>query len=326
MQKLRKNIEEYLFIHVDTVAKKPTLQTQEEIREYKNFRRMQESSFSTDILTDYKDKAYMFAMYNRIATITVAYVKEGQLRVNTIIGKNDRDILKEFYNIINKTPALTLCGYNMVSYQLPMLRKKALSNGFSLLDIPGRILDSLRKPWDLTDAFLELQEAYKGTWPYFTTLEEACKEIGIVSWKGKTIEREQMTRSFHSKEGISDVVNHSRVVMMGQIIPFFSRIMGQEGATDNKKTFIKVTNASAKKPQKRQPKKEKKVSDDFAIDQLFKKGEPGYIDSETYPFIKEKVKSIKTKVGRERAIEIIYAQLDFPENNNYLEKLKKEVL
>lgn len=312
MKRLNSNPEDYLFIQVDTVAKKERLTSPEEIEEYSRFRKLQDSSLGSSVTDDYKNLAHLFTRYNRISSISLAFYFKGNLRLTTLTGE-EIDIIKEFYDIVTKMPHLSLAGYGIVNYQLPIIRKKALYYGGSLRDVPTRILDSLRKPWDLTDNFLDLGAIYKGASMYHESLEDVCADLGIET--ESMISKEDLTKYYHREKEVA--LNNSKNVLLNQIIPLYGKLMGRAVSTEIDTSKPKVSSPKKKVATTIAPVKA------TAVEKLFVKGKAGYIDEESFEYFKEKMESEKHKVNRQAMFDIILAATDFDEENKFVSDLKE---
>lgn len=319
MKRLNSQPEDYLFIQVDTVAKKEKLTTSEEIEAYSKFRKMQDNTLGSNVTEDYEKLSHLFVRYNQIASISMAFYFKGSLRLTTITGEEE-DIIKEFYSLVTKFPHLSLAGFGIVNYQLPIIRKKALYYGMSLRDIPTRIMDSLRKVWDLTDGFLDLGSVYKGAGMYYDSLEDVCIDLGIST--DSMIAKEDLTKYFHRDKPVA--LENSKKVLLNQIIPLYNTLMGREASTEVDTSQPKLK--AQEKTGETVVQEESSFKKDLArtpVEKLFVKGTAGFIDEESYGYFKEKMEGEKYKINRQAMYDVILAATNFDDENKYVSNLKE---
>lgn len=135
---------------------------------------------SEEIISEYYNKAALNAEWNKIVVISLGYVKDGKIRLKSLVGE-EKDILEQFVGIV-KSQNRILCGYNIIGFDLPTIRKRFMANGLEgyLNGRQGNDSGDV-KPWTLAEVILDLMNEWKGTGYYNASLEELCMLYGIDS-------------------------------------------------------------------------------------------------------------------------------------------------
>lgn len=178
------NIESLLFFDIETVRASEELKinTQEyDIYSWKmRDRETDEEMESQELIKHYAQKAALYPTFNKVVCITLGFVIDNKMVIMSITGKEE-DVIREFLAIYTKKRPI-LCGWNIIGFDLPVLRVAAFGAG--LKDWPlGKANDSGNKPWTLAEHVVDLMEVYKGTYYYNTSLAEACHKQKVPSPK-----------------------------------------------------------------------------------------------------------------------------------------------
>lgn len=180
------DIEKVLFLDIETVP---------EVYNYADLDEMKRKLW--DIKSKYKqrdeltaedvyEKAGIFAEFGKIICISAGFVKKEkkgkQLRLKSFCGHQEKEILTEFSDLLNKyyhTGQHLLCAHNGKEFDFPYLARRMLINGLPLpdvLDIAGK------KPWEINH--LDTMELWKfGDYKHYTSLDLLTHVFDIPSPK-----------------------------------------------------------------------------------------------------------------------------------------------
>lgn len=107
---------------------------------------------------------------------------EKYVRIKSIIGDDEKKILSEFSDLLNKMNSgndIILCAHNGKEFDFPYLSRRMLVNEItlpSILDVAGR------KPWETS--FIDTMELWKfGDYKHYTSLNLLSYLFGIPSPK-----------------------------------------------------------------------------------------------------------------------------------------------
>ena len=198
--KVRKtNIESLLFFDIETAARNKKLDPKS--KEFELFAWSLRDKVTGEIpdkkvvQETYANTAALKPEFNRIVCITVGNVKNGVLNIKTFKGGQAYNI-KKFYASLNNS-GLVPCGYNVIAYDLSVLRLKALEEGIGdlLLD---KFSDSNKRPWHMTDVVLDLIDVVKGTYYNNISLDNACYLAGVSSPKEGEIKGPEVSKAYYA--------------------------------------------------------------------------------------------------------------------------------
>lgn len=122
---------------------------------------------------DIYDQASIYAEFGKVICIGVGLIRRGkdgtQFRVKSYYGDDERTVLQEFANLLNKSfngATYLLCAHNGKEFDFPYLARRMMVQGIvlpKLLDIQGK------KPWEVPH--LDTLELWKfGDRKSFTSL------------------------------------------------------------------------------------------------------------------------------------------------------------
>ncbi|WP_322975087.1 ribonuclease H-like domain-containing protein [Pedobacter sp. MC2016-05] len=106
--------------------------------------------------------------------------KSYSLRLKSFYGHDEKEILTEFSNLINRqVPTLAFCAHNGKEFDYPYICRRLLING---LEIPTQLDISGKKPWEINH--LDTMEMWKfGDHKHFTSLNLLATILNIPSPK-----------------------------------------------------------------------------------------------------------------------------------------------
>lgn len=109
---------------------------------------------NASIDTLYTERSPIYPEFGKIICIGVGYLtisatdSQHHIKIKTIEGDNEREILENFINLVNKYPQdkLVLCAHNGKEFDYPYICRRILVNKLSL---PYSLSFSDKKPWEI---------------------------------------------------------------------------------------------------------------------------------------------------------------------------------
>jgi 3'-5' exonuclease len=162
-------------------------------------------------------KAGVFAEFAKVICIGVGYYNEGKFRVKTIAGDNEKEVLTEFAELIQKhfnTEQHFLCAHNGKEFDYPFLCRRMIINGITL---PINLKLQGKKPWEVKH--LDTMEMWRfGDIKNFTSLNLLAHILNIPSPKDD-MDGSQVSKVYYEEKNlekikgycVKDVVTLARV-------------------------------------------------------------------------------------------------------------------
>lgn len=177
--------EKLLFIDIETVAGCNNFD--ENHSQYSIWEWKQRNKETNEVLTAeeniklYNTKAALFAEWGKIVCISAGFIHNGELHIKSFTGE-EKEILINFIHLVKSTGRM-LAGHNVISFDIPYIRKRFFINGLTeyLSDKQG--CDVYMKPWLLDDAIFDTMVAWKGSAFVNTSLEELAMVFNIPTSK-----------------------------------------------------------------------------------------------------------------------------------------------
>ncbi len=177
------NLEEILFLDIETVPQAESIDTLEEEDRYlwsEKSRFIRERQ-NIDLEESYH-QAGIYAEFGKIICVSVGYfsISFGQrvLRVTSFAKDDEKELLIEFADLLHgyhNNPFRILCAHNGKEFDFPYLCRRMLVNRIPLpvlLDIAGK------KPWEISH--LDTMELWKfGDFKHYTSLKLLARIFGI---------------------------------------------------------------------------------------------------------------------------------------------------
>lgn len=206
------NIENILFFDIETVTKNAELDiNSDEFRLYQRKIRYKSSNGLEEILPTYNETAKHYSQYgglkmgyNKIVSIGVSFIKNGVLHVKSIDNHDESKLLVDFFNITKHFNFV--CGFNIKSFDLPMLCFNA-SKYFKVHDlVPERFNTSGKKPWNM-NYVIDIMELVSGTHYSNMSLSELALSYGIEDPKEGVVNNTNVSTTYWVDEDF-DAISH----------------------------------------------------------------------------------------------------------------------
>lgn len=130
----------------------------------------------------FKKQGPLFLGFNRICCISMGYVSEGKLKVREYKGEDEKQILTEFYQDLNKlvnNGKTHLVSFSGLGYDLPVVSFRSLTNG---VEIHPMFDIAHQKEWNLKHC-IDLNLYLRGTAFTNISLINAAVAFGLPSPK-----------------------------------------------------------------------------------------------------------------------------------------------
>jgi hypothetical protein len=177
------NQEKILFMDIEDVRRSKELDINS--REFELFRKKtrnretDEYLPNNEVIVEYQKKAALKMCYTKIVCIGVGFIKDEQVHIKSLEG-TEEEVIKQFCTIAQNFDYM--CFSNGIAFDLPMV----INNGYRYFDVcevlPDRFITSGKKQWNL-DKLIDLQEVFKGTHYYASSLDEMCYHFDLPSPK-----------------------------------------------------------------------------------------------------------------------------------------------
>ena len=206
------NVEEILFIDIETVPGTPTFRELPEkwqkLWEHKMKYQMNEGENAEDLY----ERAGIYAEFGRIICISAGYVfqKKGEkyYRVKSFYDDDEKELIGDFFNALGqfaKAGKQKLCAHNGQEFDFPYIARRALVNGIKLpkiFDIAGA------KPWEVKDVLIDTLQLWKfGDYKHYTSLALLCELFEIPTPKDD-IDGSQVANVYYAENDIDRIIRY----------------------------------------------------------------------------------------------------------------------
>lgn len=128
----------------------------------------------------FNNKAALHPEFGKIVCIAVWSILEGQMYTKSIIW-NEKDILKEFIEILERNKNKTIIWFNILNFDIPFIKKRLMMHDMC---IPGPINFQGKKPWEIKN-IIDVMDLWKMGGNISTSLELICLSLWIQNPKNK---------------------------------------------------------------------------------------------------------------------------------------------
>lgn len=197
------NINKILFLDIETVPLFPSYDEQNDrIKKLWDKKAINLKKEEEDNAESLYPRAGIYAEFGKIVCISVAFFHNKQLRVKSFYGDEEKTILLEFKDLLDKyfyKAEHLLCGHNAKEFDFPFIARRMLVNRVQIpkiLDIAGK------KPWEVNH--LDTMQLWKfGDYKNYTSLNLLTalfdiptpkddidgSDVWKVYWQDKDLER-----------------------------------------------------------------------------------------------------------------------------------------
>ncbi len=136
----------------------------------------------TDTSSKLYERAGIYAEFGKIICISVAFLRDNQLRVKSYYGDDESKLLNEFADLLNRSYSRKdslLCAHNGKEFDFPYIARRMLINSVKL---PAILDMASSRPWNVRH--LDTMELWKfGDYKHYTSLGLLSTIFGIPSPK-----------------------------------------------------------------------------------------------------------------------------------------------
>jgi 3'-5' exonuclease len=180
------------------------------------------------------NRAAIYAEFGKVICISFAMFvfrdNEKHLRIKSIAGDNEKQILSEFAELVNRLNVandIFLCAHNGKEFDFPYLSRRMLVNEIplpSILDVAGK------KPWETL--YLDTMELWKfGDYKHYTSLNLLAYLFGIPSPKSD-IDGSLVASVYWKEHDLSRIVRYCQQDVL-TVVRLYLKFKGDKPVPDN---------------------------------------------------------------------------------------------
>lgn len=158
MKVLKKiKIKDILFIDIETSTTTKTLDINSPVFDAWAYTKRRNGETDEELVKMYVENAALHADFGRIVCISVGMLHGGKLKLKTFNNLDEKQLIVDFYAMLDKFSGEYICGHNIKSFDIPYIAKRGMINNL----IPHSWLDtSGEKPWTM-DWLLDTKELWQ---------------------------------------------------------------------------------------------------------------------------------------------------------------------
>jgi predicted PolB exonuclease-like 3'-5' exonuclease len=180
-------------------------------------------------------KAGIYAEFAKVVCIGLGFFNQGKLRVKTIAGSGEREILEEFAQILAQhfnTPRHLLCAHNGKEFDFPFLGRRFLINN---LPLPELLRLQGKKPWNVPH--IDTMDLWKfGDVKNFSSLNLLAHVFGIPSPKDD-MDGSQVGKTFYEDRDLTRIEAYCKKDVI-TLVRVYQRFMGLGNLNDDDIIFV----------------------------------------------------------------------------------------
>jgi 3'-5' exonuclease len=167
----------------------------------------------------FAERAGIYSEFGKIIVIGIGFFhkigNETHLKVKAIANDNEKTLLVEFAELLNKKKNVILAGHNSKEFDLPYLCRRFLIND---LPIPDALNISGLKPWEIKH--LDTLDMWKfGDYKNYTSLDLLSAVFNIDSSKSD-IDGSQVSSVYYNENNLTKIAEYCKkdVVVTAQVL------------------------------------------------------------------------------------------------------------
>ena len=227
--------ENVLFIDIETVPQYPEYgRVPENLRKLWDKKAEKLSTKEDDTSESLYERAGIFAEFGKIICISAGFINDGNLRIKSFAGKDEKELLNNFAHLLNsnyRKPGYLLCAHNGKEFDFPYISRRMLING---IRIPLIIDTAGRKPWEVQH--LDTMELWKfGDYKNYTSLALLTAIFNIPTPKDD-IDGSQVGKVFWQDDNLTRIVEYCQKDVVA-IVQLFLKYKGENLISDDRITI-----------------------------------------------------------------------------------------
>lgn len=219
------NIENILFLDIETVPAYPNYSDMpDKLRQLWNKKAKKIKKQDEETPGELFPRAGIYAEFGRIICISVGFINNGNLRIKSFYGDDEKKLLQDFAKLLTDyftAPNKYLCAHNGKEFDFPYIARRMLLDGIalpSILDLAGK------KPWEV--AHFDTMQLWRfGDYKSYTSLDLLTTIFEIPTPKDD-IDGSQVGRVYYEENNLQRIVEYCQkdVVAIAQL---FRRYQGK---------------------------------------------------------------------------------------------------
>jgi 3'-5' exonuclease len=204
--------EHVLFIDIETVPQVENLDQLSENMQKLWIKKAGQIAREGESPEEIFDRSGIYAEFGKIICISAGKIyrkgNERAYRVKSFYGNNEKDLLRQFTDMLNgfmANPMHKLCAHNGQEFDYPYIARRLLING---LNLPGILDIAGLKPWEVKDYLLDTMQLWKfGDYKHYTSLDLLCTVFNIPTPKDD-IEGSQVAEVYYKERNLERIARY----------------------------------------------------------------------------------------------------------------------
>jgi 3'-5' exonuclease len=157
------------------------------------------------------ERAGIYAEFGKVICISIGVIIKSKeeplkIRIKSIAGDSEKDILAEFIDLLNKhynKPRHLLCAHNGKEFDFPFLSRRIIING---LKLPKILCIAGKKPWEVQH--LDTMELWKfGDYKHYSSLNLLAAIFNIEGPKND-ISGKDVAKVYYKEKNLKRIVEY----------------------------------------------------------------------------------------------------------------------
>jgi predicted PolB exonuclease-like 3'-5' exonuclease len=186
-----------------------------------------DNEYRTDLTDELLNKIYfekspLYSEYGKIVVISCGGFKDDEVATISFSSIYDEaEIINNFFAFINKklqkTPTTCIVGYNINTFDVPFIIKRAFINNISQIPTIFKIFD--KKPWELSAKFKDIFLLWQMNTRNFVSLDAVASCLGLETHK-TTMDGSMVGSTFYIEKDLNKIVKYCEmdVVLTGKVM------------------------------------------------------------------------------------------------------------
>jgi predicted PolB exonuclease-like 3'-5' exonuclease len=170
----------------------------------------------------YFEKSPLYSEYGKIVVISCGGFKDDKVVTISFSSVYDEaEIINNFFTFINKkiekNTSTCIIGYNINTFDVPFIIKRAFANNITKIPFIFRIFD--KKPWELSAKFKDIFVLWQMNTRNFVSLDAVAACLGLETHKN-TMDGSMVGSTFHKEKNLQKIVDYCEmdVVLTGKVM------------------------------------------------------------------------------------------------------------
>jgi predicted PolB exonuclease-like 3'-5' exonuclease len=170
----------------------------------------------------YFEKSPLYSEYGKIVVISCGGFKDDEIVTISFSSIYDEaEIISNFFTFVDKkiqkTPTTCIVGYNINTFDVPFIIKRAFANNITKIPHIFRIFD--KKPWELSAKFKDIFLLWQMNTRNFVSLDAVASCLGLETHKN-TMDGSMVGSTFYIEKDLNKIVSYCEmdVVLTGKVM------------------------------------------------------------------------------------------------------------